>query len=151
MGEVNGEVGGEVSLVDLESSLARDMARHAVLAAPVVLLVAAIWRGWDGMWSAAFALVLVVVNFLATARSYEWAARISPAALAGVALGGYVARLAVITVAVLVVKDAGWVDLVTLGITLVGAHLGLLFWELRSVSLSLAAPGLKPGKESARW
>ena len=99
------------------------------------------------MWSAAFALVLVVINFLAAARSYEWAARISPTTLAGVALGGYVARLAVITVVVLIVKDAAWVDLVVLGITPIVAHPGLLFWELRSVSLSLAAPGLKPVKE----
>ena len=78
-----GEVSGPVDMVDIESSLARDMARHAILAAPLVLLVAAIWRGWDGVWSAAFALVLVVINFLAAARSYEWAARISPTTLAG--------------------------------------------------------------------
>ena len=31
-----------------------------------------------------------------------------------------------------------------LGFTLVGAHLGLLFWETRYVSLQLAAPGLRP-------
>jgi hypothetical protein len=31
-----------------------------------------------------------------------------------------------------------------LGLTIILAHLGLLFWELRYVSLSLAYPGLKP-------
>jgi len=31
-----------------------------------------------------------------------------------------------------------------LGLTIIFAHLGLLFWELRYVSLSLAFPGLKP-------
>jgi hypothetical protein len=35
------------------------------------------------------------------------------------------------------------VDVVVLGVTLFVTHLGLLFWELRSVSFSLAAPGLK--------
>ena len=30
------------------------------------------------------------------------------------------------------------------GVTLVVAHLGLLFWETRYVSASLAFPGLKP-------
>jgi hypothetical protein len=34
---------------------------------------------------------------------------------------------------------------VPLGITLVATHVGLLFWESRYVSLSLAFPGLKPG------
>jgi hypothetical protein len=29
-------------------------------------------------------------------------------------------------------------------------HLGLLFWETRSVSLSLAYPGLKPKETPAR-
>jgi len=36
----------------------------------------------------------------------------------------------------------------SLGITLIVAHLGLLFWEMRYVSLSLAHPGLKPGRRS---
>ena len=31
-----------------------------------------------------------------------------------------------------------------LGITVLVTHLGLLFWELRYVSASLAFPGLKP-------
>jgi hypothetical protein len=35
------------------------------------------------------------------------------------------------------------VDVVVLGVTLFLTHLGLLFWELRSVSFSLAAPGLQ--------
>jgi hypothetical protein len=30
------------------------------------------------------------------------------------------------------------------GITLVVTYLGLLFWELPSISLTLASPGLKP-------
>jgi len=40
------------------------------------------------------------------------------------------------------------VDVVVLGITLFVTHLGLLFWELRSVSLTFAAPdGLSSGTE----
>ena len=35
-------------------------------------------------------------------------------------------------------------SLVPLGLTLIVTHLGLLFWELRYVSASLAYPGLKP-------
>jgi hypothetical protein len=47
--------------------------------------------------------------------------------------------------AVMLVAEAlfGWADVVVLGLTLFGTHLGLLFWELRSVSFSLAAPGLR--------
>jgi len=42
------------------------------------------------------------------------------------------------------VRDASWMSLPALGTTLVLTHLGLLFWEMRYVSLSLAHPGLKP-------
>jgi len=39
------------------------------------------------------------------------------------------------------------VEMVPLGLTLVATHLGLLIWEARYVSLSLAFPGLKPRPE----
>jgi hypothetical protein len=42
------------------------------------------------------------------------------------------------------VQDAGWVEPTALGLTLVVTHLGLLVWELRFVSISLAHPGLRP-------
>jgi putative NIF3 family GTP cyclohydrolase 1 type 2 len=50
-------------------------------------------------------------------------------------------------VAVLVVRDAGWFAAVPLGLTLIVTHLGLLFWELKYVSASLAFPGLKPSNQ----
>jgi multidrug efflux pump subunit AcrB len=38
-----------------------------------------------------------------------------------------------------------------LGVTIIGAHLGLLFWEMKFISASLAFPALKPtaSKESS--
>ena len=59
-------------------------------------------------------------------------------------LFGYLLRLGVIFLAVILVKDAGWVSLPALGFTIIITHLGLLFWELRHVSATLAYPGLKP-------
>jgi hypothetical protein len=41
-------------------------------------------------------------------------------------------------------RHVEWISMPWLGFTLVGAHLGLLFWETRYVSLQLAAPGLRP-------
>jgi len=57
--------------------------------------------------------------------------------------------LALVTVAVLAVKDLAWVELVPLGLTIVVSHLGLLFWETSRVSASLAFPGLKPDQQGA--
>jgi hypothetical protein len=64
--------------------------------------------------------------------------------MAGAALFGYLIRLALIFLAVMLVRDASWMELVPLGISLIVSHLGLLFWELRYVSGSYAFPGLKP-------
>jgi len=45
-----------------------------------------------------------------------------------------------------VVREQSWVELVPMCLTLVVLHVGLLFWEMRYISLSLAFPGLKPKK-----
>ena len=124
--------------------VAKDLARRGVMIAPVAIMIgAAIW-GADGGASVAYGLAIVVVNFLLAAWSLGWAARISLALMGGVALFGFLIRLGLITLAVLLVRDASWVELVPLGLTLIITHLGLLFWEMRFVSASLAFPGLKP-------
>ena len=64
----------------------------------------------------------------------------------GGVLFGYLARLGLIFVAVLLVRDAAWISLPALGTTIIVTHLGLLVWELKYVALSLAHPGLKPSR-----
>jgi hypothetical protein len=129
-----------------ERDVAHDLVRRGLPLVPVVLLVAALPWGIDGAASAAFAMALVAANFLLAAALLTWAARISLVLLMGMALGGYVLRLSLILVAVLLVRNQGWVEWVPFGITLIVAHLGLLVWELKYVSASLAFPGLKPHK-----
>jgi hypothetical protein len=134
-----------------EREIAVDMVRRALPVAPVIVLLALLPWGIDGALSAAFAIVVVVVNFLLAAWVLAAASRISYGLLMGAALFGYLVRIALIGLAVWGVKDLSWVEPVPLGLTLIVTHLGLLLWELRYVSASLAFPGLKPGatKESA--
>ena len=127
-----------------ERDLARDLAKKAALAAPVLIGVSALIWGWQGAASTLFAMSLVVVNFLVSAALITWAARISIGLMMGVVLFGYLIRLGLILAIVLLVKDQPWVNLVALGIMLIVTQLGLLFWELKYVSASLAFPGLKP-------
>jgi len=128
----------------VEKRIAADLARHGLLIAPAVVLVAGAIRGVDGAASAALGLAVCLLNFFAAALTLDWGARRSGNALFAVALGGFLFRMVSIVV-VMVVAQAlfGWVDIVVLGLTLFVTHLGLLFWELRSVSFSLAAPGLR--------
>jgi uncharacterized membrane protein len=62
----------------------------------------------------------------------------------GATLFGFLIRMGIVLVAVLAVVHTSWVEVVPLAITIVVTHLGLLFWEMRYISASLAFPGLKP-------
>jgi hypothetical protein len=127
-----------------ERDIARDMVKKATIAAPV--LVAICWAIWGaaGAASALYGIAIVCVNFLVAAALITVTARISLGLMLAAVLFGYLARLALIAAAILLVRDASWVSLVPLGLTIIVTHLGLLFWELRYVSINLAFPGLKP-------
>ena len=128
----------------VEGEVAADMARRMLPVLPVLVLVAGLAWGVDGAFSGAFAIALVLANLALSAALLGWAARISLSLLMVAALGGFALRLFVLTAVVWVVKDESWVDITALGFTLVVTHLGLLIWETRHVSASLAYPGLKP-------
>ena len=128
----------------VERQVAADIARRGLLVSPVLIAIgAAIW-GVHGALSTAYGLALVLANFALAALLMSWAARISLTALAVAAMGGYVVRLALVSVAVLAVIHQPWVAPVPLALTIGFTHLGLLWWETRYVSASLAFPGLKP-------
>lgn len=131
-----------------ETEIAMDLVRRGLPIAPVLIAVGAFFAGVDGALSAAFAIFLVLGNFVLSASLTAGAARISLGMVMGAVLFGYLVRLAIITGAVLAVKDMGWAHLPVLGITLIVTHLGLLFWETRYVSASLAFPTLKPTTRS---
>ena len=65
----------------VERDIARDLVKHGLLLAPVVILIAGIVSGWDGTASAAIALAIVCINFTLAAVSVGWAAKISPVAV----------------------------------------------------------------------
>ena len=127
-----------------EGAIVRDMFRKVAIAGPLLIVAFGLIWGLDGAWSTAYGLAIVVVNFSLAAAFMAWSARISLALMMFAALFGYLIRLGLILAAVLLVRDASWVELVPLGITIIVAHLGLLFWEMRYISASLAFPALKP-------
>jgi acyl dehydratase len=131
----------------VEREVASGLLRHGLKALPVAMIAGAIGWGVDGALSVAFAGALILLNFWVAASMLAWAARTSLGLLMGVSLFGFILRLGGIVAAVLAVRDMSWVAPVPLGATLIVAHLGLLFWEARYVSASLAFPGLKPGPE----
>lgn len=130
----------------VEIQVSADMIKRGLVVAPVVIAVCALIWGSAGAWSAAFAIGLVLVNFALSAALISYTAKISLGLMMGATLFGYLIRLGLIMLAVLLVKDAGWISLPALGATIIVTHLGLLFWELKYVAISLAHPGLKPAR-----
>ena len=130
-----------------EIQIARHLAKLAAAIAPALLFLGFCIWGVHGAESVAFSLGLVVANFLLSAAIISACARISLALVMVGVMFGFLIRLGLVTLAVLLVKDFGWVELVPLGLSIIVTHLGLLLWELHYVSASLAFPGLKPAKD----
>jgi hypothetical protein len=132
-----------------ETEIARDLAKRAAMAAPVLVVVFGLIWGLNGAISTGYAIAIVVVNFVLAATLDAWGARISVGMLMAMSMFGFFLRMAIVFGAFFATKDASWMAVVPFAITLVITHLGLLFWEMRYVSANLAHPGLKP-KAGAR-
>lgn len=130
----------------VELHVTADMVKRGLVVTPVLIAICAVIWGAKGAWSSAFAIGLVLLNFLVSAALISYTARISLGMMMGATLFGYLVRLGLIMLAVLLVKDAGWISLPALGATIIVTHLGLLLWELKYVAISLAHPGLKPAR-----
>ncbi len=129
-----------------EVTVSIDIIKRGLMVAPVLIAICgAIW-GLDGALSSAFAVAIVLINFAMAAGLITLSARIGLGLMMGAILFGYLIRLALIFLAVYLVKDAGWISLPALGATIIVTHLGLLVWEMKYVAISLAHPALKPAR-----
>lgn len=121
----------------------REAIRRVVPLAPVALIVAfvvgGVVGGIDAAWSAGIAVVIVFLNFVAAALSVAWAARISPVILFAVAMGGFVARLIVYTIALVLLNTLEWFSPLAFALTLVPVTIGLLVVEAKTLSGRLQA------------
>ena len=129
-----------------EITVSLDILKRGAYVSPIIVAVCAVFAGLDGVWSALYAVALVLLNFFFAAGLVALTARISLGLMMGAVLFGYLARLGLIFLAVILVRDAGWISLPALGFTIIVTHLGLLVWEMRYVASSLAFPALKPRK-----
>jgi hypothetical protein len=117
-----------------ERELIRRVSPFAVPAAIVAYIVAAFFGGQSAGWSAVIAIVLVYLNFVANAFSISWAASISPTLVSIVALGGYVVRLIIYTVALVLLNQLAWFSPVAFALALVPAIVALLIYETKALS-----------------
>ena len=122
-----------------ERALIRRVSPFAPPAAVIAYVVGSLFGGADAGWSAAIAIVIVYLNFVANALSIAWAASTSPTIVSIVALGGYVVRLIIYTLALVLLNQLSWFSPVAFALALVPAIIALLVYETKALSGRLQA------------
>jgi len=123
-----------VTRAEPERELIRRVSPFALPAAIVAYALGALFGGASAGWSAAIAIVIVYLNFVANAYSLAWAASISPTLVTIVALGGYAVRLIVYTLALVGLNQLAWFSPVAFALALVPAIIALLVFETKALS-----------------
>jgi hypothetical protein len=123
-----------VTAAEPERVLIRRVSPFALPAAVVAYSAAALFGGASAGWSAAIAIAIVYMNFVANALSIAWAASISSTLVSIVALGGYVVRLVIYTIALVLLNQLAWFSPVAFALTLVPAVVALLVFEAKALT-----------------
>lgn len=124
----------ETHAVAVELILARHTVARAVYVGPALIALFAIIGGWQGAWSSALGVAVVVANFLLAGAILSISARISLQAYHAAALFGFFLRLGIFVTLVIVVAATMTVDRVAFGLTAVVVYLTLLVLEALAVS-----------------
>jgi ATP synthase protein I len=114
-----------------EHELVRRLLPYSLPAFVVASLLGALLGGAGAAWSAGIGVAAVAVNFIGFAYSVAWAARIDPTVLMAVGLGGFVVRLATLTVALLLLDRLGWFSPLAFAAAFVPTTIALLVVEMK--------------------
>ena len=113
----------------VEAEIARNTVRRAAVVGPVLVAVFGVVRGVDGAIGSAIGVAVVVGNLLLAGVVLSVAARVSLGLYHAAALFGFLLRLVLVAVTLLVVASVADIDRPALGITVVVAYFVLLGWE----------------------
>jgi hypothetical protein len=117
--------------VEPERELVRRLLPYSLPAFAVAALAGALLGGAGAAWSAGIGVAAVTANFLGYAYSVAWAARIAPTVLMVVGLGGFVVRLATLTIALLLLDRLAWFSPVAFAASFVPTTVVLLVIEMK--------------------
>ncbi len=113
----------------VEAKLAWHTVRRAIFVGPPLVAVFWVLEGGRGAWASALGVVLIAANFLASGWLLSVSTRISLAFYHAAALFGFVLRLGLLTLTVLVVARYTDLDRIAFGVSAVVAYLVLITWE----------------------
>ena len=114
-----------------EHELVRRLLPYSLPAFGLAVLAGALIGDAGAAWSAGIGVAAVTANFLGYAYSVAWAARIAPTVLMVVGLGGFVVRLAALTVALLLLDQLAWFSPAAFAAAFVPTTIVLLLFEMK--------------------
>ena len=114
-----------------EHELVRRILPYSLPACAVAALLGGLLGGAGAAWSAGIAVVVVTANFVGNAYSVAWAARIAPTVLMAVGLGGFMVRLATLTIALLLLDRLEWFSPIAFAAAFVPTTIALLAVEMK--------------------
>ncbi len=128
---------------DIEANLAKHIVRRAAIVGPIIVLGGWLFRGVDGAVAAAIGVAIVIANFLVSGIVMSAAARVSLTLYHAAALFGFLLRLVLITVVMLVVAQLFDIDRMAFGVAAVVSYLVLLTLEAVAI--------VRSGEKELEW
>jgi len=117
----------------IEAIIGKNIAKRSLYVAPILALIFGILQGWPGAVAALVGVAIVVGNFLLGGYIMARAARVSMNMYHAAALFGFLIRLGLITLSMLVIANVTDLDRMAMGISVVVSYLVLLSWEAVAV------------------
>jgi len=117
-----------------ERELIRRISPFALPVAVAAFALGTLLDGTDAGWSAAIAIAVVYLNFVAHGSSLALAATISPTVLYAVGLGGFLVRLGVILAVIALLQQTDWFSILAFIVALVPSTVALLVVEMKLLS-----------------
>jgi hypothetical protein len=117
-----------------ERELIRRISPFALPVAIAAFVLGTLVDGTDAGWSAAIAIAVVYVNFVAHGSSLALAATISPTVLFAVGVGGFLVRLGIIVLVIALLQQTEWFSIVAFIAALIPATIALLMVEMKILS-----------------
>lgn len=118
---------------DVESALAVNIIKRALIVGPVIVAVAWVVSGPTAAWSAAAGVVIVLANFLIAGWLLSRAATVSMQTYHAVALFGFFVRMGFIALSMFAVAWVFDVDRRAMGLAAITSFLALLVLESLAV------------------
>jgi len=117
-----------------ERELIRRISPFALPVAIAAFALGTLLDGTDAGWSAAIAIAVVYLNFVAHGSSLALAATISPTVLFAVGLGGFLVRLGVIVAVIALLQQTDWFSIAAFIVALIPSTVALLVVEMKLLS-----------------